>query len=383
MYSGQDPHSVTYRARPEANGARWAMRAVIATTDTRRGGTPKRTASIALGMIQRGWEILYVSVMPGGEVLDELKTAGVTTASLHISGFSHLPRGALRFRKLVTDWKPDVVQSALWHANVLARFALVGSSIPLVDGFENVDSNKSRVRVLLDRWTRSRSIATIAVSNAVKSSVIARESISLEKVRVIPFGLEISQAPDPRLRRSLREEWGVPEDVRAIGWVGRIEPVKDLHTLIEAVAKVPGLWLIVAGWGSEESQLENWAEEANISDRFRKLGPIEDSTAFLNSVDGFCLTSLWEGMPLALLEAMAAGLPVVATPVGGVTEMIEDGRNGFLAPPQDPAAVAGSIATALENPSVGAAARNTIETRFSREAMLDAYEEVWLSATRS
>lgn len=356
------------------------MRAVILITDTIRGGAQHRCASIARGMAERGWQILFVSLAPGGPVLEDLSEAGVATASLEATSWRQFPRVTWSFRRLTERWKPHVVQTALWHANILGRLALVGTGVPLIDSYESVDVGKPPHRVLLDRLTRGLADAHVAVADAVAEVAYRRERIPPNKAEVIPLGVDVDLESSPSKRAAARSRfsrsWGIPEDVPLVAWAGRLHPDKDPATLLRALARLQDWWLVMAGDGPLFDRIGSWAAELGVADRVVATGELEDVFDLLASADVFCLSSRWEGMPLALLEAMAAGLPVVATDVGGVSEVVTPDSGGLLVPPGDPSALAAAIESAATRPELGGRSRETAR-RFSREAMVAAYDILW------
>ncbi|HUP71167.1 MAG TPA: glycosyltransferase [Acidimicrobiales bacterium] len=355
------------------------MRSVVLVTDTGRGGTPNRMAAVAGGLATRGWEILFVSVKPGGQVLSELSKAGMATASLELRSSGGGAAAVWRMRRLIRHWHPAVVQSALWHANLVAGLAAVGTSIPVVAGHQSVDDTKPARRVVVDRLTLSR-LATrhVAVSEAVADRLAARERIPRSRVSVIPGGKDPRRWAGIGSRDVVRGRYGIPLDAKVVGWSGRLHPVKAVPALVAAVALLDGWWLVLVGGGEDEARIRRKVEDAGIGNRVVMTGEVADVAPLLVAFDVFCLPSAWEGMPGALLEAMAAGLPVVATRVGGVGEVVDHGVSGLLvAPGDDVAALAGAIAAAAERPELGRHAQEAVRDRFSETAMIDAYDRLW------
>ena len=130
------------------------------------------------------------------------------------------------------------------------------------------------------------------------------------------------------------------------------------------------------------SRLPALADRTGVGPRWVAPGMLPDVKPVLEAADVYCLTSRWEGLPAALMEAMAAGLPVVATRVGGIPELVTDGVDGTLVPPGDPAAVAGALGDAVAHPERGLRAQETVRARFSEDAMIDAFESLWRRVIR-
>jgi len=356
------------------------MRVLILVTDTRRGGAPHRCAGIAHAVRARGWHPLVASLLPAGPVLDDLRAAGIATATLGLAGWRQLPRAVLRLRRLVGTFRPDVVQTSLWHANVLGRLALQDGRVPVIDSFEEADPGKPRWRVLLDRATHRRATAHVAVASAVAELAARREGLARERIHVIPFGLD-ADAWRPRGRRpDARRAWGIPDDARVVASVGRLEPCKGLDILARAVGALPGWWIVLAGSGRLESRIERWRRESGLGARLVHVGELADVRPVLEAADVFALASRQEGMPLALLEAMASGRSVVAPAVGGIPEVVTHGDDGLLVPAEQPGALAAAIEEAARRPELGQRARETVRTRFTADAMAAAYDRLWRAA---
>lgn len=202
---------------------------------------------------------------------------------------------------------------------------------------------------------------------------------------VIPNGIEVGSVPDTRDRAAARLALGLADHDLVIGTVGRLDPVKDLTTLIEAfvivAARIPQARLIVAGSGPEHGRLETAAAGLLVDGRIRLLGHREDARALLPAFDLFVNTSISEGISLTLLEAMAARLPIAATAVGGTPEVVVDGETGRLFAPRDPAACADVLAQFLgseaERTALGAAGRLRVESLFAIEIMTARYTDLY------
>jgi glycosyltransferase involved in cell wall biosynthesis len=162
----------------------------------------------------------------------------------------------------------------------------------------------------------------------------------------------------------MRAALGVPADAPLVGMIAALAPHKDHATLVEAARRVPGAWFVAAGTGPTAEAVRAQVAQAGLAERFLLPGFVDDVPALLGALDVFVLSSYLEGLGTSVLDAQAAGVPVVATRVGGVPEMIEDGRNGWLVPARDPAALADALADALARPDEGrrraAAARETV-----------------------
>jgi glycosyltransferase involved in cell wall biosynthesis len=350
---------------------------MVVLTDAIRGGTQIRHRSIVTGLKARGWQILFVSLAPGGPVIEDLRHAGVEVASLNLSSPIEAPLVLARLRGLVKSWRPSLVQSALWHANLLSRLAVVGTGVPHASGYTSVEPTKSWHRVLTERASRGLSEVHVSVSQAVADQIASRERLPVSRTEVIHPGIEVERFAPTGAREPLRRTWGVPLDVPVVGWVGRMHRAKNLPLLLEAMGSLEGWWVALAGEGEEARKVEEMSRDLGASERLVSVGGTDDVAGFLEAIDVFCLPSLWEGMPLALMEAMAAGRPCVATAVGGVLELVTPGVDGLMVPLGDASVLAGAITEAASRPELGRRAIVTIRDRFSETKMLDGYDALW------
>ena len=232
--------------------------------------------------------------------------------------------------------------------------------------------------------------AVVGVSAACATDL--EETLRLRRgaVRVVPNGV-----PVPRGERApVRRELGLGDADTLLVAVGNLYPVKGHIVLLRALAllaergRASGLTVAIAGRGREEAALRDFARQAGIEGRVRLLGYREDVGDILAAADIYAMPSLSEGLPLALLEAMAVGLPVIASRVGGIPEVVTDGEDALLVPPGDPAALAAAIERLAEDEALraqlGNSARRKAERDYTLDAMLDRYEAIYaaISGTR-
>jgi glycosyltransferase involved in cell wall biosynthesis len=225
----------------------------------------------------------------------------------------------------------------------------------------------------------------VAVAEDVRRFLADRIGVPREKLRTIYNGIDVKTAccADDGVR--VRHELGIPERTPVLGTIANLYPVKGHTFLLKAAAEVAravplAVWLL-AGRGRLLGELEDEARRLGIADQVRFLGFRDDAAALLQAVNVFILPSLSEGLPVAVLEAMAAGKPVVATDVGGNREVIVDGQTGFLVPPRDAGALAARTITLLTDKSLadryGAEGQARVREEFSLERMVSAYEELY------
>jgi glycosyltransferase involved in cell wall biosynthesis len=251
-------------------------------------------------------------------------------------------------------------------------------------------AERGRRRAAL-RWAARRSAALVAVSEATARDLRTTLRLSDDAVQVVHNGIPFREGN----RSSLRSELALAADDLLIVAVGNLYPVKGHAVLLRALgelrrsgttASVP--WrLAIAGRGEEEEKLRMLAADQGIADRVALLGFRKDVPDILAAADVFVMPSLSEGLPLALVEAMAAGLPVVVSDVGGVSEVAVAGREAILVPPGDPARLAAGVATLLRDSgarsALGTAAHERAVRDFSVSTMCEAYERLYRGAAVS
>ncbi len=208
------------------------------------------------------------------------------------------------------------------------------------------------------------------------------------KLHAIPNGIELAPFLSPAIpRREMRRRLGLPADALLMASVGSLHAVKDYPTMLDGFAlaapELPGARLLIAGEGPERPALEAQIARHGLEGRVRLVGMRDDVPELLGAADMFCMSSECEGMPRAAMEAMAAGLPVVATDVSGLHYALDEGRAGLLVPPGEPEAMARAIVRLGRDPSLrrelAEKARRRALKEFSVETMVQRYENLYLS----
>ena len=314
---------------------------------------------------------------------DDVRAAGVRVMTL---GRGH--------RLAVWEWWPllsllrreriDVVHthqfgSNLW-GSVIARLARV----PVVIAHEHTWSFEGQpLRRFLDRAVIARAADVIlAVSREDRRRMIEVEHIPPGVVRLLANGIE---TPPPPSGRDVRAELGIPRDAPVIGSVSVLRPQKRLQVLIEAAGlllpEFPSLRVLIAGSGPEEERLRTAIRERGLEDTVSLLGLRHDVPDLLSAMDLAICCSDFEGSPLSVMEYMAAGRPVVATRVGGVPDLVQDGVNGLLVQRRDPAALARATAELLRDrelrEAMGRRGLDRQRREFSIEGMVRRVEELY------
>jgi glycosyltransferase involved in cell wall biosynthesis len=240
---------------------------------------------------------------------------------------------------------------------------------------------ESQWRYWLNRFTHPLADRVTCVSQQVADFVAREVGIPSEETVVIPNGVDLHRFDRLPAKQEVRRTLGLPNDELLVGTVTRLNPVKRLDVLLRAVAALEGVHTVIVGDGPERRQLEAMADQLGLADRVHLVGHQQDVRPWLAALGVFVLSSDWEGMSNALLEAMAAGLPIVATAVGGVPEVVVDDATGLLVPPGDPNALAEAITRLLRDPdlrrTMGQAGRARVVQHFSIDETVRLTEELY------
>lgn len=296
-------------------------------------------------------------------------------------------RGLLRLVSLVREFRPDVIHGYLFGANLFAALAGRLCGVPVVCvAKRNVDAFESPRQIAVQRLAHRLATHVTAVSREVAASSVAL-GVPASRVTVIENGVDVARFDGATHRDALGGAGLAVKGVPLVGSVGCLAPRKDYGTLLEALARLAqrrDFRCAIAGDGPDRAALEARAATLEVAGRVTFLGERSDVDRLLPAFDVFTLSSREEGIPNALLEAMAAGRPCVVTRVGGNAEVLEDGRTGWLVPPQDPAALAAALEDALARPDEaarrGAAARRAMVEERSIDAMVRRHEDFYARA---
>lgn len=365
-------------------------RAIVSTG----GGAPKgryRLLSLITSLSTGGAEVLVesltplfeleadtlsVSLRPMGDVGRRMRDAGLQVASCDM-GLKYDVRGLARLWRLVARFRPDVIHSHLVHANLLGRLVSTAAGIPAEVSSIHNERFDRRWEYRALRATDPLTSFDVCIGREVAVAMLDAGVVDGRKLRVIPNGVDAGRfRPGRGSRPAAWRAWAFPSDRSVFGFVGRLEPQKDISNLIAAArllrARGAPVGFVVVGDGSLRRALEVEAVSSGVDDMVRFVGNLEAVPQVLRSLDAFVLPSAWEGLPLAVLEAMATGLPVVATRVGSVSDLVGEGIGGFLVPPRDARALADAVMTLSAQPGtmrrMGRRNRRVVEERHSLEA---------------
>jgi sugar transferase (PEP-CTERM/EpsH1 system associated) len=298
------------------------------------------------------------------------------------------PRLVWTLYRLFRRESPDVVHTHAWGTLVEGLLAARLARVPVVVHGEHGTLQLRGYQKRIQRRAWSAADCVLSVSSRLAARMADETGLAPERIRTIRNGVDLSRFGQSD-RAAARRALDLPPDAAVVATVGRLVPVKDHLMLFEAWARLhpqhAGAVLLLPGEGPLRGALEARVSALGLGGRVRFLGHRPDVEGVLAAADVFVLSSESEGLSNTILEAMAAGLPVVATRVGGADEMVVDGETGLLVPPRTPDGMSFALAALLSAPALcramGAAGRARAESEFSLESMVRRYEELYVEVT--
>ncbi|TQM43084.1 glycosyltransferase [Pseudonocardia cypriaca] len=345
------------------------MRVMFVVPDLGLGGAERHVVTLAPALDPDAFRVSIVCVGDEGELFDELRDTGVPAHALHSR--TRPVRALVALVRAMREERPDIVVTRGYNAEALGRIAAALTRVPrsVVWVHNATDIGpRGRIRPVVDRLLEPLTSAYYGVAHAQRTYLVDELGHPAEKVEIIHNGVDPA-----RFAPGAPVDLGLPAGARAIGIVAVLREEKDHPTLLRAmrmvVDEVPEAHLLVIGDGPLRPELEELARQLGMSGNVTFAGSRPDVAALLPALDVAVLSSTTECFPMAVLEAMACGVPVVGTEVGGVPEMIEDGVTGYLVPSRHPRATADALVKILRDPAraaeMGRAARDRVLAEFT------------------
>ena len=354
------------------------------------GGAEVLAAGLARALSDR-FRFVFACLDDVGSLGEQLRDDGFTVELIGRSeGIDW--RCGRRLGAFVKAQQVDVLhahQYTPFFQSLIGRLSRWQMPIVFTEHGRHFPDSRSAKRVAVNRLLMRRRDRVIGVGASVRRALIANEGITADRVEVIYNGVDLGPfeavRDDSVLRREVRNELGLADDERVILQVARLNPLKDHLTAISTIRKLRDYGvkarLVLAGEGEERAKIEAAIRETELQGHVTLLGARRDIPRLLSAADAFLLSSISEGIPLTLIEAMAAGVPIVSTDVGGIPEVIDHGATGLLAPARDDGRLAKHLQRTLTDlalrQSIIAAAQDKARERFSLDEMHRLYAEVY------
>ena len=356
---------------------------IIPTLD--RSGAEKQMTLLARGLPRDEFDVHVCALTRGGPLVADLRRAEIATTVIG-KRWKLDPQAYWQLKRRVARLRPDLIHTWLFAANAYGRAAGIACGVKcLVAGERCVDPWKGWTELAIDRYLGRRTARIVAVSPGVRDFYV-RHGLPAEKIEVIPNGVPPPE-PGPATRRQVLAGLGLPDGCRLVGIIGRLWPQKRIKDAIWAadLLKVirDDVHLLIIGEGPHRDRLRKFRDQCLIRDRVHFLGHRDDVPRLMPHFDLLWSTSAYEGQSNSIMEAMAAGVPVVATDIPGTRDLVVHGQTGYLIPTGKPgrAALAKHTNAVLDNTELadrlGESARRRMLSEFSVEKMVTRYAELY------
>jgi glycosyltransferase involved in cell wall biosynthesis len=375
-----------------SNGRDWdqrrRLRVAYLPTVLQAAGAEKQMLALAERLPKDRFEVEFIALSGAGDYDDRARAAGIPINGLGTIPPPDVSRAERAVRRAIKTWRYmtiarraryDIVDAWLYPADILAALVRPFTRTPIVvAGRRNLGDSGGRTGRIdrrMEAYAARRIDAIVANSAAVATAVLSREQVDQSKLRVIRNGVELADPLPQDARAAKRRSLGIADDAVLIGCVANYRPVKQLEFLVDAFATVaatnPNARLLLVGEGEMRGPLERQIRSLGLDTVAKLHGADLNPRELIGSLDLVVQSSGSEGLPNALLEAAAAGRPIVATAAGGTGEIVIDGETGLLVPTNDRAALATAMGRAVQDPGLrsrlGSAARQHVATTFGMD----------------
>lgn len=331
------------------------MKILLLTTHLNLGGIGVYTLNLAKYLKKSGLDVIVAS--SGGDLEDRFLAEDIRLIDLNIKTKAEFGlkmwKALPRLKKIVRDNKIDLVHSQTRVAQVLAHFLKKSTGMPYVTTCHGFFNYLKMGRKMLPAWGDR----AIAISKSVQEHLVEDLGVREEDTELVYNGIEIDRFldVDQGKKQFIADAFGLDSNKVIIGSVGRLSSVKGYKYLIEAFSQVvvkSDAQLLLVGDGPERKALLKQIAKLGLRDRVFLDPGGRNMDGYLSLIDIFCLPSIHEGLGLSLMEAMAAGRACVASDVGGLSELIENGKDGVLVPSEDPIALRDAVLGLVDNPEL-------------------------------
>ena len=322
---------------------------------------------------------------PPGPIGPEIAAHGVRVIPLGVVPGWRSPVAWWSIVRQLRRLRPRIVHTFMLPASLYGRSAAILARVPVIVGTEvNIYERKRYAHALAERVLMAGTDRVVVSAESVRDFYVTQVHADPAKIDVIYNAVDFTQGQPTMSRAEMRASLGVPAGARVAGIIARLTEQKGHRYLFEALASQPSLadvHLLVIGGGEQHEALVRDVDQKGLSSRVHFLGPRRDLGNLLAAMDVFVMASLWEGLPLSMVLAMGAGVPVVATRVAGIPEVVADGRTGLLVPPRDSNALGAALARLLGDPDLrrqfGDEARAAVLPRFGVDRYVESVASLY------
>jgi glycosyltransferase involved in cell wall biosynthesis len=320
-----------------------------------------------------------------GPIGEEMQRAGIAVDVLGLNPGLRRPQDVWRLRAYLAGTRAQIVHTFLLTASLYGRCAAILARVPVIIGTEvNIYEHKRPSHALAERLLMRGTDCVVVSAESVRDFYVEQVHADARQVKVIYNAVDWSALDTTMSAEAVRRDLGVPLDAHVVSIIARLTPQKAHHVLFTALASTPTLanvHLIVVGDGELRDELRRQVEQLGLAGRVHFAGPRRDLGNVLAASDVFVMPSLWEGLPLSMVLAMGAGLPVVATRVAGIPEVVKADVSGLLVEPGNAEQLGSALGSLAADPSLrarlGAAARDFVRPRFGADNYVDAITSLY------
>lgn len=358
------------------------MKILMIVTGLGMGGAEHLVTSLSDELVNRGHDVKIIYLT--GKAIVQPKNKSIQLIPVNMNGPKDFVHAYAVIRNTIKNYKPDVVHSHMYHANIISRLVRLSIRIPKLICTSHSSNEGGALRMLSYRFTQDLADLSTNVSHDAVSSLIAKGAVKENNITCIPNGIDIHKfTHDDNYREIKRKQLGVGNKLMLLA-VGRFHEAKDYPNLFESISKLikvrKDFKLYIVGDGPLKDEFVNQIQKLQISNFIEFLGERNDIQQLMSACDLYVMSSAWEGLPMVILEAMSTECLIVSTDCGGVAEAL--GETGFLVEPKNNNALSEAINRALnltadERQLLGKKARERIKDKFSLSSNADAYLEIY------
>jgi glycosyltransferase involved in cell wall biosynthesis len=377
----------------EARSSGSRPRALLFTDSFRLGGTERQFVRFVRGIDRNLYDVRIGCLQRSGPLLCEVESLGVSIVEFPIDSLYNFKTAKLfvQLARLLRRERIQIVHAFDFYTSIFAVPAARLARVPVV-----LASRRELLNLRTPWQQRAIRVAcnlatgVVVNSSAVGDDMAGRKSGSRGQIEVLPNCIDLEEFEPKLSAGEIRRELGLSPRSILIGTLGNLRPEKDLETFLLAARRIldanPSAEFLVIGDGPAANKLKALAGDLRLSESVRFLGERPDVPDLLAALDILVMTSYTESFPNAILEAMAVGKPVVATNVGGIPEVVEEGQTGFLVSPRDPKALADRVISLCRDSArrlqMGRAARARVENNYTVQAVATKLEEIYARSLR-